>query len=94
MEIQIDRNEERLTVRKITVFTGNKEFEIEIDKFGELIITKEQYGEEESGMIIRPKVSNVVGAGGTVFIFSPGITYTHVTKINIYIWLNKFIINI
>lgn len=61
MEIQIDRNEERLTVRKITVFTGNKEFEIEIDKFGELIITKEQYGEEESGMIIRPKVSNVVG---------------------------------
>ena len=61
MEIQIDRNEERLTVRKITVFTGNKEFEIEIDKFGELIITKEQYGEEESGMIVRPKVSNVVG---------------------------------
>ena len=61
MEIQIDRNEERLTVRKITVFTDNKEFEIEIDKFGELIITKEQYGEEESGMIVRPKVSNVVG---------------------------------
>ena len=49
MEIQIDRNEERLTVRKITVFTGNKEFEIEIDKFGELIITKEQYGKEEIG---------------------------------------------
>ena len=61
MEIQIDRNEERLTVRKITVFTGNKEFEIEIDKFGELIITKEQYGKEESGMIVRPKVSNFVG---------------------------------
>ena len=61
MEIQIDRNEERLTVRKITLFTGNKEFEIEIDKFGELIITKEQYGKEESGMIVRPKVSNVVG---------------------------------
>jgi hypothetical protein len=61
MEIQINRNEERLTVNKITVFVGNKEFEIEIDKFGELLITKEQYGNEESGLIVRPKVSNVIG---------------------------------
>jgi hypothetical protein len=50
MEIQIDRNEERLVVRKIPILVGNKEFEITIDKFGE----------EESGMVVRPKVSNVV----------------------------------
>jgi hypothetical protein len=61
MEIQINRNEERLTVNKITVFVANKEFEIELDKFGELVITKEQYGNEESGLIVRPKVSNVIG---------------------------------
>lgn len=61
MELQIDRNEERLTVKKITIFNGDTEFEIEINKFGELQITKEQFGISESGLIVRPKVSNVVG---------------------------------
>jgi hypothetical protein len=61
MEIQIDRNEERLEVKKIIIFTKNKEFTIYIDKFGELIINKEQYGNEESGIVVRPKVSNEIG---------------------------------
>ena len=61
MEIQIDRNEERLEVKKIMIFTQNKEFTIYIDKFGELIVNKEQYGNEESGIIVRPKVSNEIG---------------------------------
>jgi hypothetical protein len=61
MEIQIDRNEERLEVKKIVIFNQNKEFTIYIDKFGELIVNKERYGNEESGIIVRPKVSNEVG---------------------------------
>lgn len=61
MEIQIDRNEERLLVKKIIIFTQNKEFIIYIDKFGELIVNKEQYGNDESGIIVRPKVSNEIG---------------------------------
>jgi hypothetical protein len=61
MEIQIDRNEERLEVKKIVIFNQNKEFTIYIDKFGELIVNKEQYGNEESGIVVRPKVSNEVG---------------------------------
>jgi len=61
MEIQIDRKEKKLTVNKIIISNGDIEFEISIDKFGELTITKEHYGEGESGLIVRPKVSNVVG---------------------------------
>lgn len=61
MEIQLDKNEENLTVKKITIFTANKSFEVEIDKFGELIIAKHEYGDGEGGLIVRPKVSNVVG---------------------------------
>ena len=61
MEIQIDRNEERMEVKRIKIFTQNKEFTIHIDKFGELIVNKEQHGNEESGIIVRPKVSNEVG---------------------------------
>jgi len=61
MEIKIDRNEERMEVKKIKIFTQNKEFTIYIDKFGELIVNKEQYGKEESGIVVRPKVSNEIG---------------------------------
>ena len=61
MEIQLDGDEIRLTVKKITIFTENKEFEIEIDKFKELIVSKKQYGQEESGITVRPKISNVIG---------------------------------
>jgi frataxin-like iron-binding protein CyaY len=61
MEIQIDRNEERVNVRAIVIFIENKEFTIYIDKFGELIINKEEYSNKESGIIVRPKVSNEIG---------------------------------
>jgi hypothetical protein len=61
MEIQIDRKEERMLVKKIKILLQDKEFTISIDKFGELIINKEQYGSEESGIVVRPKVSNEIG---------------------------------
>jgi hypothetical protein len=61
MKIQLNRNEDRLTVNKVTIFNGDSEFEIELSKFGEIIIRKEQYGEGESAVIIKPKVSNEIG---------------------------------
>ncbi len=61
MEIQIDRNEEKLNCNRLTIFTGNKEFTIYIDNFNELIVNKENYGTGESGIIVRPKVSNEIG---------------------------------
>lgn len=61
MEIEIDRNQERISVKKIKIFIQNKEFTLYIDKFGELIVNKEQFGSEESGIAIRPRVSNEIG---------------------------------
>jgi len=59
MEIQLDRNEERLNVNKITIFIDNCEFEIELNKFkNEISIRKEQYGSGETTIIIKPRVSN------------------------------------
>lgn len=61
MKIQIDRNKDTIDVRKVTIFLGETEFEIEINKFNELIIRKEQFDNNESCLIIRPKVSNEIG---------------------------------
>ncbi len=60
MEIEINHSDERLIIDRITIFTQNKEFVIYIDKFNELIINKQQYGKEESGIVVRPKVSNEI----------------------------------
>ena len=60
MEIQINRDEERIEVKKVTIFHKNTEFEIHINNFDEIVIRKEQYGEGESNIIIRPSVSNVI----------------------------------
>jgi len=61
MEIQINRNIDKIVVDRITIFVDDKEFEILVNKLGELIIMKEQYGDDESSLIIKPKVSNVIG---------------------------------
>lgn len=61
MEIQINKNIDKIVIDRITLFVNDKEFEIHINKLGELIIMKEQYGNDESGIIIKPKVSNVIG---------------------------------
>lgn len=61
MEIQLNRNEERLNVNKVTIFVNNTEFEISVNQFNELIINKQQYDNGETNIIIRPKVSNEIG---------------------------------
>jgi len=58
MEIQIDKNEKRKVVKKIQIFIQNKVFTISIDKYGELVINKVQYGIE--GIVIKPKASNTI----------------------------------
>lgn len=61
MKIITNNNESQLEVRKITVFLHEDvEFEISINKFNELVITKGQFGEGESAMLIKPSVSNEI----------------------------------
>jgi hypothetical protein len=60
MEIQINHEVERMTVDRITIFVENKQFEIYFDKFNQLVVNKEQYGSEESAIVIRPRVSNEI----------------------------------
>ena len=60
MEIQLDHSIDRQEVKKITIFTGNVEYNISINKFGMLLINKEQYGSEPSGIAIHPRVSNEI----------------------------------
>lgn len=40
MKIQLDRNKEFLDVKKVTIVMDNKEFEISVNKFGQLEINK------------------------------------------------------
>ena len=62
VSLKINRDDERIIVNKITVYTKNKEFNIHIDQFGELIINKEEYDNGcKSSIIVRPKVSNEIG---------------------------------
>ena len=60
MELSIDREEKRLNCRTVTISTENKEFIIQVDKFGNLVINKQNYGEGESSIVIIPRVSNEI----------------------------------
>ena len=60
MNIQIDRNNEKQEVNKITVFLNDVEIEINVNKFGELVVNKQQYGEGESSLVIKPSMSNEI----------------------------------
>lgn len=60
MEIEMDGNGNRIQVKKIEIFTQNKEFTIYINKFDELIINKEQYGDGDTGIAVKPRVSNEI----------------------------------
>jgi len=60
MEVSINREENTLNCRTVTISTENKEFIIQVDKFGNLVINKQNYGEGESSIVIIPKVSNEI----------------------------------
>jgi hypothetical protein len=60
MEVSINREENTLNCRTVTISIENKEFIIQVDKFGNLVINKQNYGEGESSIVIIPKVSNEI----------------------------------
>lgn len=63
-EFRIGNNDEKHTCSSITVILNEDiEFRIGVNKFGELVIQKEQYGEGETSIIIRPSVSNEIRIG-------------------------------
>jgi hypothetical protein len=60
MEISIDRSDEKVEVGHITIYNGDVEYRISINKFNELQVQKQQYGEGEGAIIIKPSVSNEI----------------------------------
>ncbi|MCT4228697.1 hypothetical protein HZP39_04185 [Elizabethkingia anophelis] len=59
MKIQLDRNNEFIEVKKVTIVMDNKEFEVSVNKFGQLEINK-CYSEEDGALKIIPSVSNEI----------------------------------
>ncbi|MDV3685286.1 hypothetical protein CMU45_02690 [Elizabethkingia anophelis] len=59
MKIQLDRNKETIEVKKVTIIMDDKEFEISVNKFGQLEINK-CYSEEDGALKIIPSVSNEI----------------------------------
>ncbi|MVW92429.1 hypothetical protein FCL53_10680 [Elizabethkingia meningoseptica] len=59
MKIQLDRNKEFIEVKKVTIVMDNKEFEVSVNKFGQLEINK-CYSEEDGALKIIPSVSNEI----------------------------------
>lgn len=59
MKIQLDRNKETIEVNKVTIIMDDKEFEISINKFGQLEINK-GYSEGDGAIKIIPYMSNEI----------------------------------
>lgn len=60
MEIQIDRKEEKIEVKFITIIDNDKEFRIYKNGLGELVINKISFNDESSSIMIIPRVSNEI----------------------------------
>ena len=61
MLISINNEKTNQDVKSITVqLTDEVDIEISVNKFGELLINKQQFGEGESSIIIKPRVSNEI----------------------------------
>jgi len=60
MKTQIKRDAEFIETEKILIEVGSVDFRISVNKFGELVINKYQKGEQETGIIIMPSVSNEI----------------------------------
>jgi hypothetical protein len=61
MEVQLNREGEFIKVERILIKNDeNVEFIIHFNKFGELILNKQQHGEGEGSIVIMPSVSNEI----------------------------------
>ena len=56
-----EKQKQEIDIRKITLsLNEDVDFIISIDKFGELVVQKQQYGSGQSSIIISPRVSNEI----------------------------------
>ena len=56
-----EKQKQEIDIRKITLSLNEDiDFIISIDKFGELVVQKQQYGSGQSSIIISPRVSNEI----------------------------------
>lgn len=60
MTIRIKEQEVVVETDKVTVLLNDVEFIFSINKFNELVVNKQQYGEGEGSIIITPRVSNEI----------------------------------
>ena len=60
MLIQTEREAEFTEVKDVTILVGEVEFIMTINKFGQLVVTKIQYGVGEGSISIVPQVSNQI----------------------------------
>lgn len=61
MKINIDKTESFIDVNKVVIQTNEDvEFTISIDKFGNLVVNKQQYGDGDGNINIIPRVSNEI----------------------------------
>lgn len=64
MNIQFNNNQrevQELEVNKVTVLLNEDvEYQISVNKFGELVVQKQNFGEGETSIILKPSVSNEI----------------------------------
>ena len=64
MNIQFNNNQrevQELEVNKVTVLLNEDvEYQISVNKFGELVVQKQNFGEGETPIILKPSVSNEI----------------------------------
>ena len=62
MRVKLDNNnEQELDVRKVTVLLDDDiEYQISVNQFGELVVQKQNFGEGEGSIVLKPSVSNEI----------------------------------
>ncbi len=62
MKVKLDNNKEQeLDVRKVTVMLDDDiEYQISVNQFGELVVQKQNFGEGEGSIVLKPSVSNEI----------------------------------
>lgn len=64
MEVILDKNrddEQRMDIRRLTiVLNKDVELRIQLNDFGQMVVTKTNFGNDSSSILIEPHVSNQI----------------------------------
>ena len=62
MTIKLDNDDNKqLNIRKVTVLLNDDvEYQISINKFGELVVQKHNFADGEGSIVLKPSVSNEI----------------------------------